>query len=89
MQGKMEKLERAVRKTHGVESYMIKLELLFNGVSETLPEGFKMPKIDRFDGTRNLKNHVCKCIGTFQSRKISPTLMALLFQQTLIGVGFS
>ena len=46
MQGKMEKLERAIQKTHRMDSYMLELEDLLDGVSETLPECFKMPKID-------------------------------------------
>ena len=65
MQGKMEKLEKAVRKTHGVDSYLLELEGLFDGVSETLPKGFKMLKIDRFDIIRNPKNHVGICIRAF------------------------
>ena len=47
----MEKLEWAIWKTHRVDSYILELEGLFDGVNETLPEGFKMLKIDRFDGT--------------------------------------
>ena len=65
MRGKIEKLERAVRKNCGVDRYILELEGLFDGVNETLPEGFKMPKIYRFDGTRNLKNHIYMCIGAF------------------------
>ena len=65
MWGKMENRERNVQKTHRVGSYMLELEGLFNGVSETLPEGFKMPKINQLDGTGNPKSHVCMCIGDF------------------------
>ena len=84
MTGKMEKLERVVRKTHKVDTYMLELERLFDGVSTTLPKGSKMPEIDWFDGIGNPKNHVCICIGPFQSRGLSPTLMVFSFQQTLI-----
>ena len=37
---------------------MLELEGLFDKVNATLPNGFKMPEIDRFDSTGNLKNHV-------------------------------
>ena len=37
MKGKVEKLEKAVRKTQGVDSYMLELEGLFDGMKEVLP----------------------------------------------------
>ena len=85
MKGKMEKLKKAVRKTQGPDSYFLELEGLYDGVKEVLPEGFKMPDIDKFDGTGNPKNYVLMCMGAFQSRGLSPALMAVLFQQTLKG----
>ena len=45
IKGKMEKLEKAVRKNQGPDSYFLELEGLFDGVKEVLPEGFKMPDI--------------------------------------------
>ena len=89
IKGKMEKLEKAVRKNQGPDSYFLELEGLFDGVKEVLPEGFKMPDIDKFDGTENPKNHVRMCMWAFQSRGLSPTLMAVLFQQTLKGAALA
>ena len=43
---------------------MLEIEGLFDGVHETLPDGFKMPEIDRFDAIGTL-SHVCMCIGAF------------------------
>ena len=86
MRGKMEKLERAFQKTQEMDSYILQLEGLFDGVSETLPEGFKMLEIDRFNGTENPKNHMRMCIVAFQSRLLSHALMTILFQQTLTEV---
>ena len=89
MKGKMEKLEKAVRKNQGLDNYFLELKGLFDGVNEVLPEGFKMPDIDKFDGTRNPKNHVCMCMGAFQSRGLSPALMAVLFQQMVKGAALA
>ena len=58
----MEKLERVVRKTQVIESYMLELEGLFDGIKEILPEGFKMLEIEKFDGRGNLKNHIWMCM---------------------------
>ena len=67
----------------------MELEGLFEDIKETLPEGFKMPDIEKFDGTGNPKNHVRMCMSTFQSRGLSPNLMAMLFQQTLTGAALA
>ena len=65
IRGKIEKLERTVRKTYGIDKLYARLEGLFERVSEKLLEGFKMLEIDRFDGTGNPKNHVRICIRAF------------------------
>ena len=44
-----------------MDNYILELEGLFDRVNETLPDGFKMPKMDKFDGTGNPKNHVRIC----------------------------
>ena len=84
----MEKLERAVQKTQEVDNYMLELEGLLNKINETLPDELKMPKIDKFNGTGNPKHCVRICVVAFRSRGLSPTLIAILFQQTLIGAAF-
>ena len=80
----MEKLGRAIQKYLGVDCYILKLEGLFDEVNEIITEGFKMLEIDRFNGTRNLKNHVCIYIGAFQSRGLNPILTVVVFQKTLM-----
>ena len=85
----MEKLERVVYKSHGVDSYLLELARLFEGFQERLPRDFKMPAIDKFDGTGNPKNHVRMCIGAFQPHGLSSSMMAILFHQTLTGAALS
>ena len=89
MKEKMEKLEKVVQKSNGIDSYLLELEGLFEGVREKLPSNFKMPVVDKFDGTGNPKNHVRMCIGAFQPHGLSSSMMAILFQQTLTGAALS
>lgn len=69
-----------MRKAQGVDTYLMELEGLYNGVQETLPVGFKMPVCDKFDGTGNPRNHVKMSIRAFQPSGLSTAMMAVLFQ---------
>ena len=68
----MEKIERAVRKTQWVDSYMFELEGLFDEVNETLPVGFKMLENVKFDSTGNPKNQVHMCMGCLSVKGSKP-----------------
>ena len=68
IRGKIDKLERPIWKTQGVDSYILELEGLFDGVNETLLDKFKMQKIDKFDGIGNPKSHMCMCVRAFSQR---------------------
>lgn len=50
-----------------------------------LPERFKMPDIEKFDGTGNPTSHVRLIINTLKPMGLSDELIAQLFQRTLKG----
>ena len=54
-----------------------------------LPENFKMPNIDRFDGTGNPKSYIKLCMSVFQSLGCTNEHIAMLFPQTLRKVALS
>ena len=68
---------------------MLDLEGLFEPPKVKLPENFKMPHIDRFDGTGNPKSHVKLCMSIFQSMDCNHELIAMLFPQTLTKAALS
>ena len=55
---KIDLLECAIRKGKGFDDYALDLEGLFDEPKAKLPEKFKMPDIDKFDGTGNPKSHL-------------------------------
>ena len=47
---KVDRLENVLRKSRGVDDYMLDMEGLLEPTKIKLPENFKMPDIDHFDG---------------------------------------
>ena len=60
---KVDKLESVLRKSKGVDDYMLDLEGLFEPAKVKLPENFKMSELDRFDSTGNPKSHIKLCMS--------------------------
>ena len=60
---KVDRLENVLRKSRGVDDYMLDMEGLLEHAKIKLPENFKMPDIDRFDGTGNPKSYVKFCMN--------------------------
>ena len=47
-----------LKRSQGIEDFMLDIEGLCPFLDVQLPPKFKMPKMDSFDGTRNPKNHL-------------------------------
>ena len=86
---KVDNLESVLRKSRGIDEYMMDLEGLLEPIKVKLPDNFKMPDIDRFDGTGNPKSHVKLCMNVFQSLGCNHEHIALLFPETLSKVALS
>ncbi|KAF5931962.1 hypothetical protein HYC85_028133 [Camellia sinensis] len=82
---KLSKLEKLFKKSQGVKA-IPDIEDGYTDVAVTLPDSFKMPQIDRFDGSRDPMVHlrlfsdILWLMGLTQPQKLS------LFGRTLSGV---
>ncbi|KAL7164829.1 hypothetical protein ACSBR2_040677 [Camellia fascicularis] len=82
---KVSKLEKMFKKSHGVKS-IPDIENGYTDAAVTLPDRFKMPHIDRFDGSGDLMVHlrlfsdILRPMGLTKLQKLS------LFGWTLSGV---
>jgi len=54
----VEKMKTILRKSQGVEEYMLDMDELCPFPNVQLPLKFKMPKMDVFDGIGNPRNHL-------------------------------
>ena len=80
---KIDKLESVLRKSRGIDDYMMDLEGLLEPIKVKLPENFKIPEIDRFNGTGNPKSHIKLWMSVLQSLGCNHEHIAMLFLQTL------
>jgi len=84
MKEKLELLERSITalKTHKEVVDMDSLSLFPDA---RLPTKFKMPNMDKFDGTTCPKTHLKMYVGALNPFGLSNELLAQLFQQSLTG----
>ena len=54
----VDRLENVLRKSRGIDDYVLDMEGLMEPMKVKLLENFKMPNINRFDGTGNPKSRV-------------------------------
>ena len=81
----MNKLKSAFRKSKGVDDYLPDLEGLFDAPKVPLLEKFKMPEMDKFDGTWNPKSHLRLCATLLHSLGLRSEHRASLFLRILTG----
>ncbi|XP_077232247.1 uncharacterized protein LOC143867639 [Tasmannia lanceolata] len=58
--------------------------MIYPGV--TLPLRFKVPDMDKYDGTRCPRSHLMSVLPLLQQHGLSPEQVALLFPRSLVGV---
>src|ERR1043165_5433478 len=81
---RLETLERSMTqlKTH---KKLVDMDSLSLFPEVRLPAKFKMPEMDKFDGTTCPKTHLRMYVGALQPFGLGDELLALLFQQSLTG----
>ena len=81
---RINKMEEMIRRAHKMEELMDynSLSLFPNA---RLPPKFKMPTLDKFDGTSCPKSHLKMYMRTMQPLGVTEEVLAQMFQNTLIG----
>ena len=81
---RMNKMEEMIRRARKVEELMDydSLSLFPNA---RLPPKFKIPNLDKFDGTGCPKSHLKMYMRTMQPLGMTEEVLALMFQSTLTG----
>ncbi|GFZ09507.1 MBOAT (membrane bound O-acyl transferase) family protein [Actinidia rufa] len=77
------KIEGILRKAKGIEDYMLDVKGLYVCSRMPLPEKFKMPGMDGFDGTGDPCTHLRMYVGALKSIGMCDELLAQLFQRSL------
>ena len=81
---RMNKMEEMIRRSHKMEDLMdYQSPSLFPDVR--LPPKFKMPTLDKFDGTDCPKSHLKMYMRAMQPLGATEELLAQMFQKTLTG----
>ena len=84
---RINKMEEMIKRARNMEDLMDYQSLsLFPDVR--LPTKFKMPTLDKFDGTGCLKSHLKMYMRAMQPLGASEELLAQMFQNTLTGAAF-
>ena len=84
---RMNKMEEMIRRSHKMEDLMdYQSPSLFPDVR--LPPKFKMPTLDKFDGTDCPKSHLKMYMRAMQPLGAMKELLTQMFQNTLIGAAF-
>ena len=80
----MNKIEEMIRKTHKMDELMDydSLSLFPNA---RLPPKFKMPTLNKFDGTGHSKSHLKMYMRAMQPLGVTEEVLAQMFQNTLTG----
>ena len=86
MSQEIEKMKGMLKRSQGIEDYMLDIEGLCPFLDVQLPLKFKMPKMESFDGTRNLKNHLKQYVLAMKPLGITKEQIILHFPRTLSGV---
>ena len=81
-----EKMKGMLKRFQGMEDYMLDIKGLCPFSDVQLPPKFKMPKMDSFDGTGNLKNHLKQYVLAMKLLGLTKEQIILCFPQTLSGV---
>jgi len=81
---RMNKMEEVIRRACKMED-LIDYESLSLFPNARLPPKFKMPTLDKFDGTSCLKSHLKICMRVMQPLGATEEVLAQVFQNTLIG----
>ena len=84
MMGRLEAMEKTLKviKRH---DELIDVDTLSLFPEARLPPKFKMPEMDKFDGTSCPKTHLKMYVGAMKPLGIGNELLAQLFQRTLTG----
>ena len=86
MSKEIEKLKDMLKRSQGIEDYMLDIEGLCPFPDVQLPPKFKMPKMDSFDGTGNPKNHLKQYVLAMKPLGLTKEQIILCFPRTLSGV---
>jgi len=81
----VEKMKTILRKSQGVEEYMLDIDELCPFPNVQLPQKFKMPKMDVFDGSGNPRNHLKQYILAMKPMGLSEKQIVHCFPRTLNG----
>ena len=81
---RFQKLERSL-KTIKSRDKLIDVDTLALFPEARLPQKFKMPQMDKFDGTTCPKTHLKMYVGALNPLGVTNELLAQLFQQSLTG----
>ena len=84
MKAQLDKLENVLRKSKGFD-YLLDIEGLFKAPQVPLPEKFKMPDMEKFDGTGRPKSHLRLYASVLQPLGLQAEHFAMLFPRTLTG----
>ena len=86
MSKEIEKMKDMLKRSQGIEDYMLDIEGLCPFPDVQLPPKFKMPKMDSFDGTGNPKNHLKQYVLAMKPLGLTKEQIILCFPRTLSGV---
>ena len=86
MSKEIEKMKGMLKRSQGMEDYMVDIKGLCPFPDVQPPPKFKMPKMDFFDGTRNPKNHLKQYVLSMKPLGLTKEKIILCFPQTLSGV---
>ena len=86
MSQEIEKMKGMLKRSQGMEDFMLDIEGLCLFPDVQLPLKFKMPKMDSFNGTGNPKNHLKQYVLIMKPLGLTKEQIILCFPQTLSGV---
>ena len=82
----IKKMKGMLKRSLGMEDYMLDIEGLCPFFDVQLPPKFKMPKMDSFDGTGNPMNHLKQYVLAMKPLGLTKEQIILCFPRTLSGV---
>ena len=85
MREKMEKLQLAFRKAQGMDDYLYNMGGMSSKASIALPPKFKISDAEKFDGTRDLKQHVRRYLSLAEMKGLDEKQTLHAFSLSLTG----
>lgn len=86
MIGKIDKIEQALRNAKGIDGYILDMKGLCIFPTANLLEKFKMPEIEKFDGTGDPTIHQGIFVSSVVPLGLTEEQMGQLFPRTLSGM---